>query len=133
MRTSVFHVFTSALRLLWIRLKIRVQDFYLRSKVKSSGTIHDPKGFHTQITELQSAGFHVYQAPIGYQQLGDLMEKRLKATFTQDDWSTFKETVTRTQQVLGIATIYVGDNLLWVQGPYANQFHYYKLPPTLWI
>jgi hypothetical protein len=132
MPNSVFHVFKSVIHLLWIRLKIRIQDSYLRTKRKPS-TIPVPNRFHTQISELQSAGFQVYQAPIGYQRLGDLMEKRIKATFTQDDWSMFKETITRTQQVLGIATVYVGDNLLWIQGPYENQFHYYKLPPPLWI
>lgn len=118
---------------MWIRFKIRVQDFFLRTKQNSPITILDPNGFHNQITELQSAGFHVYQAPIGYQRLGDLMEKRTKASFTQDDWSTFKETITLTRQILGIVTVYVGDNLLWIQGPYENQFHYYKLPPSLWI
>jgi hypothetical protein len=133
MPNSVFQVFKSIIHLLWIRVKIRVQDFYLRTIRKPSSTFLDPTGFHAQIAELQSAGFQVYQAPIGYQRLGDLMEKRLKATFTQDDWSTFKDTIIRTQQVFGIATVYVGDNLLWIQGPYENQFHYYKLPPPLWI
>jgi hypothetical protein len=133
MFTSVFRVFKAVIHLLWIRFKIRLQHFYLRLKPRSSSTILHPNGFHTQIMELQSAGFHVYQAPIGYQRLVDLMEKRIKATFTQDDWSTFVETISRTQQVLGMATIYVGDNLLWIQGPYENQFHYYKLPPPLWI
>lgn len=132
MLTSGFQVFKSVIRLLWIRFKIRLQDFYFRTKPQASPTLY-PNGFHSQITELQSAGFHVYPAPIGYQRLVDIMEKRVKATFTQADWSTFKETINRTQQLLGLATIYVGDNLLWIQGPYENQFHYYKLPPPLWI
>ena len=132
MLTTVFRVIKTVLRLLWIRFKIRLQHYYLRLKPQSSSTILHPNGFHAQITELQSAGFQVYQAPIGYQRLVDLMEKRMKATFTQDDWSTFVESITRTQQVLGLATIYVGNNLLWIQGPRENQFHYYKLPPPLW-
>lgn len=85
MLTSVFRVIQAVLHLLWIRFKIRLQHFYLRLKPQSSSTILNPNGFHTQITELQSAGFQVYQAPIGYQRLVDLMEKRMKATFTQDD------------------------------------------------
>jgi hypothetical protein len=133
MLTPFFDVFKSIIHLLWIRFKIRFQDFYLRTKLTPSVTILDPNGFHTQITELKSAGFQVYQAPIGYQRLGELMEKRIKASFMQDDWSTFKESITQTQQILGIANVYVGDNLLWIQGPYENQFHYYKLPPPLWI
>jgi hypothetical protein len=119
MLTSGFQVFKSVIRLLWIRFKIRLQDFYFRTKPHASPTLY-PNGFHSQITELQSAGFHVYPAPIGYQRLVDIMEK-------------LKEMINRTQQLLGLATIYVGDNLLWIQGPYENQFHYYKLPPPLWI
>lgn len=133
MFASGFQVVKAVIQLLWVRLKLRLQHFFLRLKLRASLNILNPNGFHTQITALQAAGFQVYQAPMGYQRLVDLMEKRVKATFTQDDWSTFIEAVTRTQQILGMATIYVGENLLWIQGPYEHHFHYYKLPPPFWI